>query len=161
LIIGLIGAYQIIFALIDGFVAVCIAREDMHLAGSLDFAFKAITAMVGIIVVMAGSDLVMVMIVFPIVAVVLLFIIFRVVTKKYGHIKLSFSWSYLTRKLREAIPFGLLDLLISAMLRYFAWLLLLAFLKSFMEILLTSCNRQAEGTRSQWTAICVNIVGNV
>jgi membrane protein implicated in regulation of membrane protease activity len=60
---------------------VCIAREDMHLAGSLDFAFKAITALVGIIVVMAGGDLVMVMIAFPIVAVVLLFVIFRVVQK--------------------------------------------------------------------------------
>lgn len=47
------------------------------------------------------------------------------------------------------------------MLRYFAWLLLLAFLKSFMEILLTSCDRQAEDTRSQWTAACVNVVGNV
>jgi O-antigen/teichoic acid export membrane protein len=160
--------------------------------------------------------------------VVLLFVIFRVVTKNYGHIKLSFSWSYLTRKLREAIPFGLSDLLLqlssrvdivlmgffkrdggrglqrclpgsfysyvcswfrcigpfpddveaiykfsfisslgedfaesALILRYFAWLLLLAFLKSFMEILLTSCDRQAEGTRSQWTAACVNVVGNV
>jgi O-antigen/teichoic acid export membrane protein len=261
LIIGLVGAYQIISALIDGFAAVCIAREDMHLAGSLDFAFKAITALVGIIIIMAGGDLVMVMIAFPIVAVVLLFVIFRVVTKNYGHIKLSFSWSYLTRKLREAIPFGLSELLVqlssrvdvvlmgfflsatavgvynaayrvvfilmfvpvfaalslfpmmsrlyvnsqkdlatlytklinliiliglptsaglwliapkliylifgedfaesALMLRYFAWLLLLAFLKSFMKMLLTSCDRQAEGTRSQWTAACVNAVGNV
>ncbi len=47
------------------------------------------------------------------------------------------------------------------MLRCFAWLLLLAFLKSFMKILLTSCDRQAESTRSQWTAACVNVVGNV
>jgi hypothetical protein len=90
LIIGLVDAYQIISALTDGFAAVCIAREDMHSAGSLDFAFKAITAMVGIIVVMAGGDLVMVTIAFPIVAVVLLFVIFRVVIKNYEHIKLSF-----------------------------------------------------------------------
>ena len=46
--------------------------------------------MVGIIVVMAGGDLVMVTIAFPIVAVVLLFVIFRVVIKNYEHIKLSF-----------------------------------------------------------------------
>ena len=47
--------------------------------------------LVGIIIIMAGGNLVMVMIAFPIVAVVLLFVIFRVVTKSYGHIKLSFS----------------------------------------------------------------------
>jgi O-antigen/teichoic acid export membrane protein len=46
-------------------------------------------------------------------------------------------------------------------LRYLSWLILLAFVKSIMGIFLTSCDRQVDRTRGQWTAAWVNVLGNL
>jgi O-antigen/teichoic acid export membrane protein len=259
-IIALIGVYQIIYTLMDGFAAVFIAREEMHIAGLLEFSLRAVTALVGIAVALSTANLVMVLVTLPVLTSGQVLVAYRLVSKKYGRPKLSGSWSYLSRTLREAIPYGLsmflrqlstrvdvvflgfflgataagvynvayrvvfllmflphfaamalfpmasrlyvsspkelealyhksLNLVIlvglpatcglgliapdlinftfgeafaesSIILRCLAWLLFLSCPKSIMGIFLTSCDRQAERTRSQWTSAWVNVLGN-
>lgn len=261
LIITLIGAYQVIYTLVDGFATVFVAREDMHLAGLLEFSLRMVIALAGIAVVMAGGSLVMALAMFPAVTCGYVLVAYGVVARKYGSPRLAMSWSYLTRTLREAMPYALyeslrqlstrvdvvllglflgtaaagvynaayrvvfflmilayftgltlfplasrlyvtsrkeletlyhksLNLIVlvalpaasgiwlvapdlidliygeafaesATVLRYLAWLVFLAFLKSVMGILLISCDRQVERTKGQWTAACVNILGNV
>jgi len=261
LIITLIGAYQVMYTLVNGFAAVFVARENMHLAGLLEASLRMVNALGGIAVVILGGSLVIALSVLPTITFVYIFVAYGMVTKKYGRPRLVISWSYLTRTLRAAIPYALfiflrqlstradivflgfflgaaaagtynaayrllfllmllsglagltlfpvasklyvhsrkelqalyhksLNLMIlialptasglclvapdlinlifgkafaeSAMvLRYLSWLVLLAFPKSIMGIFLTSCDRQVERTRGQWTAAWVNVLGNV
>jgi len=261
LIITLIGAFQVIYTLVDGLAAVFVAREDMHLAGLLEFSLRMVTALAGIAVVMAGASLVMALAMFPAVTCVYVLVAYGIVARKYGSPRLAMSWSYLTRTLREAMPYALefllyqlsarvdvvslgfflgtatagvynvayrvvfffmilanftglavfplasrlyvtsrkeletlyhksLNLIIlvalpaasgiwlvapdliklifgeafaeSAMvLRYLAWLIFLAFLRSLIGTFLTACDRQVERTKSQWVVTCVAILANV
>jgi len=260
LIIIIIGAYQIIYSLMDGLAAVFVAREEMHIAGLLEFSLRAVTALVGIAVALASANLVMVLITLPVVTSGQVLVAYRIVTQKYGRPKLAGSWSYLSHTLHEAIPYGLseflrqlstrvdvvflgfflgataagvyyvayrvvfllmflphfaamalfplasrlymssrkeleslyhksLNLVIlvglpaacglsliapdlinltfgeafaesAVILRYLACLLFLSCLTSIMGIFLTSCDRQAERTKSQWTSAWVNVLGN-
>jgi len=260
-IITLIGAYQVMYTLVNGFAAVSVAREDMHLAGLLEVSLRMLNALGGITVVIIGGSLVIALSILPAITFGYIFVAYRMVTKKYGRLRFATSWLYLTRTLRAAIPYALfiflrqlstradivflgfflgataagtynaayrlvfllmflsyfagltllpvasklyvnsrkelqalyhksLNLMIlialptasglclvapdlinlifgkafaesALVLRYLAWLVLLAFVKSIMGIFLTSCDQQVERTRGQWTAAWVNVLGNV
>ncbi len=261
LIILLIGVYQIVYTLVDGFVAVLVAREDMHLAGLLEFLLKMFIALGGSAVIMAGGGLVTALATFPSVTFVFLLVVYGIVYKKYGRVRLVMSWSYLIHTLRKAVPYAITEIMLristridvvflgfilgaaaagvynaayrlvfflimisyfiglalfplasrlyansrkelemlyhkslclivlvglpaasgvwlvapdiinlifgedfaesALVLRYLAWLVFLAFIKSIMEVFLTSCDRQTERARSQWRATMVNVFGNV
>ena len=111
LIIVLIGAYQVIFNLVNGFTAVFIAREEMYLASFLEFSLKAVTSLVGIATVIAGGSLVLTLATFPAVAIVQVFVAYGIVTSKQGRPKLVATWSYFACALREATPYGLASVL--------------------------------------------------
>lgn len=107
LIIAVIGAYQVINTLVEGLAAIFVAREDMHLAGLLEFTLRAGIALTGITIVMAGGSLIIVLAALPVVTLGQLFVAYGMVTKKYGRPRLIASWSFFSTTLREAIPYGL------------------------------------------------------
>ncbi|MFQ6674436.1 MAG: flippase [Fidelibacterota bacterium] len=107
LIVVLIGAYQVIYKLMDGFTAVFVAREDMYLAGLMEFSLRAVIALAGITVIMTGGSLVMALATMPAVTFGHLCVAYGIVTKKYGRPRLAASYSSLMHTLREAIPYTL------------------------------------------------------
>jgi O-antigen/teichoic acid export membrane protein len=113
LIILIIAAHQVMYSLIDGFTAVCVGREDMHLAGMLDAAFKATTALMGTIVVLAGGSLVISLAALPTMTFGQLLVVCQIVRRKYGRFGLAArSWSYITHTLYESLPYALSELLV-------------------------------------------------
>ena len=111
LIIFLLGVYQIGYALADGFVAVLVANEDMHLAGLLEFLLRMFIALGGSAVVITGGGIVMALATFPIITFIFLFVVYCVVKKKYGRVRLDMSWSYLIHTLRKAEPYAMTDIM--------------------------------------------------
>lgn len=261
LVILLIGAYQIVYTLADGLVAVLVANEDMHLAGLLEFLLRMFIALGGCTIVMLGCDIAIALAIFPTATFIYLLIVNGLVSKKYGRVRLIISWSYLVRTLRKAIPFAMAELLrhistridvvflgfmlgaaaagvynaayrlifllimisyfvglslfplasrlyansrkeletlyhkslcmivlvslptvfglwfvapdlidhiygqefteSTLVLRYLVWLVFLTFIKSIMEVFLTSCDRQSERVKSQWKTTWINVLGNL
>lgn len=111
IIIALIGAYQIIYALVDGFSAVFISREDAFWAGLLESSLRMVTALIGIGIAIAGGSLVMVLITLPFVTLGQLLIAYKIFVRKYGHIQFDGSLTSLIRTAREARPYALSSLL--------------------------------------------------
>ena len=112
LIILIICIYQVFYKLLDGFLAVFIVREESHLAGLLEFSLRAVTALVGILVIFAGGSLVMTLSILPALTCGQLIVAYRIVTKKCGHLQLmASSWPLLMQTLREAVPYGLSGIL--------------------------------------------------
>jgi O-antigen/teichoic acid export membrane protein len=261
LIIALIGGYQILYTLLWGLLAVFVAREDMHLAGLLEFSLRVVIALAGLAVVAAGGSLVIASAAFPVVTFAHLLVAYGIVANKYGRPELIGSWSFFTRWLFEAVPYALslffsqtatridivllgfflgaaaagvynvayrvvffllflpafiavalfpvasklyatsqkefealyhkslnlvilvtlpaasglwliapalIDLIFgktfaesAVILRFLAWLLLLVGLECLIGTFLTSCDRQVERTKSQWTAVWVNVLANI
>lgn len=106
-IIAVIGLYQVMYSLVNGFAAVFIAREDMHLAGLTEASLRAAAALIGITVVMAGGSLVMALAPLPAVGATQLFLAYWLVTRKYGRPILIASWSSLRQTMRDAVPYAL------------------------------------------------------
>jgi O-antigen/teichoic acid export membrane protein len=111
LVIVLIGAYQMLYVLVDILTAVFVAREDMHLAGLLEFAFRFVIAASAIAVMWAGGTLITTLTVFPVATFGFLIIAYAMVAKKYGRPQLHLSWSAMTHTLHEAVPYALFTLL--------------------------------------------------
>jgi O-antigen/teichoic acid export membrane protein len=107
LIIAIIGAYQLMSQLVDGLIAIFLAREDTHLAGLIEFSHKAAVAVVAIAVVIAGGSLMMSLAVLPVISVGQLVVAYLIVAKKYGRPRLMASLSSLKHLLREAMPYAL------------------------------------------------------
>lgn len=106
IIIALIGAYQIVFTLVEGFVAVFVAREHASLAGILESSLRSITALAGIIVAVSGGGLVMVLTTLPLLTCVGLFIAYKMVVRKYGKIQLDFSLTNIIHTAKKSIPYA-------------------------------------------------------
>lgn len=106
IIIVLIGAYQIVFTLVEGFVAVFVAREHASLAGILESSLRSITALVGIIVAVSGGGLVMVLTTLPLLTCIGLFIAYKMVGRKYGKIQLDFSLTNIVHTAQKSIPYA-------------------------------------------------------
>lgn len=107
LIIAVIGAYQVISRVVEGIGAIFVAREDTHLAGLIEASSKAIAALAGIAVVMAGGSLVTSLAILPTVALGTLFVTYWLMTIKYGRPNLVLFSSSLRHVMREAIPYAL------------------------------------------------------
>ncbi len=107
MVIALIGAYQVIQSLVNGFVAILVAHEDMHLSSLLEFSLRAVTALVGVTVVMAGGNLVVTLATLPAISFGQLFVGYGIVTRRYGRPRLIAPWSSLRPTLRAAIPYAL------------------------------------------------------
>ncbi len=111
IIIAIIGAYRVFTVLVDGFTAVFVAREEMHVAAFLDFSLRTVTAIGGIAIVMAGGSLAMAVASLPAVGFVQVLVAYGMVKKKHGRLSLAASSSLMAGKLREAIPYAISGLL--------------------------------------------------
>ena len=107
LIIAVIGAYQVICGIIGGIGATFVAYEDAHLAGLLEATLRAVAALAGIAVVMAGGNLATALATLPTVAFALLFVAYSLSIRKYGRLNLVVFSSALRHLLREATPYAL------------------------------------------------------
>ncbi len=106
IIIALIGAYQIVLTLVNGFAGVFIARENAFHAGLLESSLKIITALVGIIIAVSGGGLVMVLTTLPLLTCVGLFVAYKMVVSKYGRIQLDLSLPNLICVARKSVPYA-------------------------------------------------------
>lgn len=111
LIIALLGVQQVLYGLVDGFAAVFVAREDMHLAGLLEFTLRAVGSLTGIAVVYMGGTLVMALAALPLAALLQASIAYWAVSRKYGRPRLGLSWLDAKQALNETFPFGIARLL--------------------------------------------------
>ena len=105
-VIAIIGTYQIVYSLIDGFIAIFIAQEDMHYASAVELSLKMTTALAGISLIWAGGKFLMVIGVLPIISFIHLILVFCLVSKKYGKPKFKFSLSQFGHTLRNTTPYG-------------------------------------------------------
>ncbi len=111
IVIALIGIYQIIYVLVDGFAAVFIARDDAFYAGLLESSLRIATALLGIGIAVMGGSLVMVLMVIPLVTFAQFLIAYKIFVSKYGQIQFNSSLTSLVQTAREAFPYALSTLL--------------------------------------------------
>ena len=111
IVIALIGIYQVIYMLVDGFAAVFIAREDAFYAGLLESSLRIVTALLGIGIAALGGSLVMVVTVLPLITFAQFLIAYKVFVSKYGTIHFDRSLTSLVQTAREARPYALSTLL--------------------------------------------------
>ena len=106
LIILVIGVYQVAQRMSEGFVVVLISREDTLLAGALDAMFKAVTALGGIAVVLAGGSLAMAVAALAVLTAGQMLVAYPLVARRYGRPKMTASWSLLMGTARQATPYA-------------------------------------------------------
>ena len=107
LIIILVGAYLVLYNLVEGISAVFIGKEDTRLAGLLEASLRGVGALTAVAVAVAGGSLVMALTSLPVVAFLHLLVAYGLVTKRYGRPRLVLSISSLTRTASDAIPYAL------------------------------------------------------
>lgn len=106
LIILVIGVYQVAQRMSEGFTAVLISREDTLLAGAVDATFKAVTALGGIAVVLAGGSLAMAVAALMLLTGGQMLVAYPLVARRYGRPKMTASWSLLVGTARQATPYA-------------------------------------------------------
>lgn len=107
LIIAMIGAYQIALTLVNGYGALFIAREEMHIASMLVISLRAVTAIAGIAAVFAGASLPVAISVLPVATVLHMVAGYILVRRRYGAIRPSFSLPFTKKILHEAVPYAM------------------------------------------------------
>lgn len=116
-IIIILGIYLITYIIIDGFSAVFIAYEKMHLAAMMEMTVKTITASSAIVISLLGGSIINALLMFPIMSILQLLIVIRISRKVIGKITLSFSFKSLLNTFKQTITFGTTDLLLQIYLR--------------------------------------------
>jgi O-antigen/teichoic acid export membrane protein len=126
-VLAIIGIYQIFNSFVDGLSTIFIAREDMHLAGTIEASLRMITSLIGIIFIKIKFNLYITLCVLPVIS--FLYIIFTcyLITWKYEKPRLVLSFSHFYPILRDAVPYGL-----SAILRRLATRIDVVFLGIFL-----------------------------
>ncbi len=103
-----IGLYQVALRLIDGFAALFLARDDVHLAAILEISCKALVALSAItLAVLAHEDFVVVIASLPVVALLHVLAALLVATGRYGWPRLTSSLASLLATARSALPYAL------------------------------------------------------
>jgi O-antigen/teichoic acid export membrane protein len=111
IIIALIGAYQVLYTVVDGFSAMFVAREDMHLAGLLELSLRMFASLAALAVIFTGGSLIAAISVLPLVTFLQIGVAFAWVARKYGAPWPAFSLDLFRNTLRESIPYALFRLL--------------------------------------------------
>jgi O-antigen/teichoic acid export membrane protein len=107
IIIALVGLNRLLQEMVNGFAAVFVASEEMHLAGFLQASLGIFSALAGIIVLIVGGSLSMVMVTLVTVSFLQLFVAYYMVTRKHGRPILDGDWPTLRQILREILPYAL------------------------------------------------------
>jgi O-antigen/teichoic acid export membrane protein len=117
LVIIFIGSFQIIYVLIDGLASVFVAHEQMFAAGLIAASSRVMTSLSGVLIALLAGSLVFSMISFPIISLVQFIILVYIVNRKFGKIKLTFSFQNLKQTLKHTLPYGIADFFAMIFLR--------------------------------------------
>jgi O-antigen/teichoic acid export membrane protein len=110
-IILLIGAYQITLTLVDGFGAVFVAREDMHITSLLDCSLRVTTSLLGITVVLLGGSLTLAVASLPVVALIYAAVGYLYTVRRCGVLPISVTAATVCEVLYDAFPYAMHALL--------------------------------------------------
>jgi O-antigen/teichoic acid export membrane protein len=111
LTILLIGTYQVVLTLVDGFSAVFIARESMHISGLLDCSLRVTAAVGGIAIILLGGSLLWAIATLPIVTLLHVSIAYALTVRRFGVRPARIGPARMRQLLHDALPFAQRSLL--------------------------------------------------
>lgn len=111
LVIACIGIYQVIYTLTEGFAALFVSQQRMHVAALIELSFRSCVAIFGAVVVLLGGSLVFAVALFPAIALIQLLIVSRHAIKEFNISELHLSAELIKQLLITAMPYALFSLL--------------------------------------------------
>ena len=102
----LIGAFQVLYTIVDGFATVFLARDSTPWAALLELSLRVAVAAAGIAAVAAGASLVVTVATMPLICLAGTGFAYLLVRWRFGHLRPRTSWPQLIRTLREATPYA-------------------------------------------------------
>lgn len=110
-VILIIGLFQIVYKLVDGFGAAFVAREDTHLAGLLEFSMRFITAAGVIILALAGCRLIIALSAMPVVVSAHFLLSYYLICRKYGRLNFLGGIQNFSQMVKGAFQFAVSEFL--------------------------------------------------
>ena len=111
LVIACIGIYQVLYTLTEGFAALFVSQQRMHVAALIELSFRFSVAILGSVIVLLGGGLVYAVILFPAIALIQLLFVSRYAIKQFSISGLHFSVESIKQLLATAMPYALFSLL--------------------------------------------------
>jgi O-antigen/teichoic acid export membrane protein len=111
IIVGLIGIYQFTYKIMDGFAAIFVAREEMHLAALLTSTLRIVAALLAVGVIVLGGGLIETLVVLPIVGLIQVVLGYIMVSRRQGRLKLAISRQYIADTMGRAWPYAVSEFL--------------------------------------------------
>ncbi|GJL69213.1 MAG: peptide-binding protein [Nitrospirales bacterium] len=107
LLIIVIGAYQIIITLVNGFGAVFVALESMHVTSFLEVSLRVTTATIGIAIVGWGGSLLLAISSLPVMTILHVALGYYLTHRRCGALQVSVTLAYVRQVLSDAFPYAL------------------------------------------------------
>lgn len=107
LILIVIGAYQIFITLVNGFGAVFVALESMHVTSLLEVSLRATTAITGIAIVWGGGSLLLAVSSLPVMTILHVALGYFLTHRRCGALRLSVTLAGVRQVLGDAFPYAL------------------------------------------------------
>ncbi|HNP59527.1 MAG TPA: flippase [Nitrospirales bacterium] len=111
LLIIVIGAYQIFLTLVEGFGAVFVAWEDMHITSLFEVSLRITTALTGMVIVYLGGSLLLAVSSLPVMTLLHVALGYHLILRRCGALRISVRTAGVRQVLREAFPYALYSLL--------------------------------------------------
>lgn len=107
LLIIVIGAYQVFITLVNGFGAVFVALESMHVTSLLEVSLRVTTAITGIVIVGWGGSLLLALSSLPVMTILHVAGGYYLTHRRCGALRISIRLAGLRNVLRDAFPYAL------------------------------------------------------
>lgn len=111
LLIIVIGAYQVFLTLVEGFGAVFVAWEDMHITSLFEVSLRITTALAGMVIVYWGGSLLLAVSSLPVMTILHVALGYHLILRRCGALRISVRAAGVRQVLVEAFPFALYSLL--------------------------------------------------
>jgi O-antigen/teichoic acid export membrane protein len=102
----LIGAFQILYTLVDGFATVFLARDLTPWAALIELSLRIAVAAAGITAVAVGANLIVTIATMPLICLAQTAFAYLLVRRHFGDLRPRTSWAQLISTLREATPYA-------------------------------------------------------
>jgi O-antigen/teichoic acid export membrane protein len=106
-----IGVYQIFLTLVEGFGAVFVAWEDMHITSLFEVSLRITTALAGMVIVYLGGSLLLAVSSLPVMTLLHVALGYHLILRRCGVLRISVRAAGVRQVLREAFPYALYSLL--------------------------------------------------
>lgn len=107
LLILVIGTYQIFITLVNGFGAVFVALESMHVTSLLEVSLRVTTAITGIVIVLGGGGLFLAVSSLPVMTILHVVLGYFLTHRRCGALRLSVTLAGARQVLGDAFPYAL------------------------------------------------------